>query len=88
MKKITFILLVTIAFSLNAQTIDYNTDDGLIAKGYDVVAYFDNTAKKGSSRFISTYDSVKYKFYSQKNMCHNLAVGVPMLLQQKEQKSL
>ena len=68
MKKIAFILLVTIGFFLNAQTIDYNTDGGYIAEGYDVVAYFNNNAVKGNKKFTSTHDAIKYKFSSQENL--------------------
>lgn len=51
-----------------AQTIDYNTKKDYIAKGYDVVAYFDNQAIEGKKEFTATYDNVKFKFSSQKNL--------------------
>jgi len=53
---------------LTAQETDYNTKKGFIAEGYDVVAYFNNKAEKGSSKYVHTYDKVKYKFASQKNL--------------------
>ncbi|EDP70832.1 hypothetical protein FBALC1_08733 [Flavobacteriales bacterium ALC-1] len=68
MKKTLFVLFFGVGFILNAQTIDYNTKKGFVAKGYDVVAYFDNTAKKGNSKYIVTNDGVKYKFTSQENL--------------------
>nr|WP_321227216.1 YHS domain-containing (seleno)protein [uncultured Psychroserpens sp.] len=51
-----------------AQTVDYNTKKDYIAKGYDVVAYFDNQAIEGKKEFTATYDNVKFKFSSQKNL--------------------
>ena len=61
-------LLLTIGFLLNAQSIDYNTKKGVAIQGYDVIAYFDNTVKKGSKDFMTTFDGVKYKFSSQENL--------------------
>jgi YHS domain-containing protein len=64
-----FILLYFVAISnVFSQTIDYNTKKGFAAKGYDVVAYFNNEAIKGSKTYVTTFDSVKYKFNSQKNL--------------------
>tara|TARA_R110000751_G_scaffold29793_3_gene76750 strand:- start:825 stop:1274 length:450 start_codon:yes stop_codon:yes gene_type:complete len=51
-----------------AQTVDYNAKKDYIAKGYDVVAYFDNQAIEGKKEFTATYDNVKFKFSSQKNL--------------------
>jgi len=67
MKKLILILFISTGFILNAQSIDYNTSGGYAIDGYDVVAYFSNTAKKGSNNYIATYDNVKYKFSSQSN---------------------
>lgn len=62
---ITFLLASTFGFS---QSIDYNTNNGFIADGYDVVSYFDMKAVEGSEDFIATYQDVKYKFSSQDNL--------------------
>lgn len=51
-----------------AQTIDYNTKKGFAANGYDVVAYFNNTAQEGSKQFTTTFDGVAYKFASETNL--------------------
>jgi YHS domain-containing protein len=67
MKKIVTVVLLAMAFSLNAQT-DYNTDNGFIADGYDVVSYFGNSAKEGNDKYIANYDGIKFKFSSQKNL--------------------
>ena len=38
-----------------------------MAKGYDVVAYFDNEPKEGLGAFTTTYNGIKFKFSSQGN---------------------
>ena len=55
-------------FNGTAQSIDYNTKKGFIAKGYDVVAYFDNMAVMGDDSFLTIYDGVKFKFSSDENL--------------------
>ena len=66
MKYLSLLLLIC---SLNAfaQNIDFNTKDGFIAKGYDVVAYFDDEAKEGLDTFTTTYKGIKFKFSSKLN---------------------
>jgi len=69
MKNVISIVLLVIGYSINAQTVDYNiSKKGYVAEGYDVVAYFSNTAKKGSTKYVSEHDSVKYQFSSQENL--------------------
>jgi YHS domain-containing protein len=68
MKKILFILFVGVQFILSAQSIDYNLDKGYMAEGYDIVSYFNNNAKEGSSKYEVIYDNVKFKFSSQENL--------------------
>lgn len=51
-----------------AQTMDYNLKKGYVANGYDVVAYLNNEAIEGKKVFVSSYDGVKYKFSSEKNL--------------------
>ncbi|MFD2587640.1 YHS domain-containing (seleno)protein [Croceitalea marina] len=57
-----------IGFNSIAQSIDYNTKKGYVAKGYDVVAYFDNKATVGDEKYTAEYDNVKFKFSSQENL--------------------
>ncbi|WP_460220708.1 YHS domain-containing (seleno)protein [Psychroserpens sp. MEBiC05023] len=67
----TQILTVLLCFGiLNtfAQSIDYNTKKGYVAKGYDVVAYFNNQAIEGNKEFSTTYDGVVFKFVSEGNL--------------------
>ena len=67
MKKLMFLLFI-VPFLGNSQTIDYNVKKGYVAEGYDVVAYFKNQAVEGSSKYVATYEGVKYKFTSQEHL--------------------
>ena len=66
--KYIILLYFTAISSVFSQTIDYNTKKGIAVKGYDVVAYFNNEAIEGSKTYSTTFDDVKYKFSSQKNL--------------------
>lgn len=68
MNRILLVVVFLITYSGFAQSIDYNTKKGYVAKGYDVVAYFDNKALVGKDSFVTTYDKVKFKFSSQENL--------------------
>lgn len=68
MNKIILLLVFCITYSTSAQSIDYNTKKGYAVNGYDVVAYFDNKAQEGSTKYVTTYDGVKYKFSNKKNL--------------------
>lgn len=68
MKKLYLLLFLTVGLAANAQSVDYNVQDEFIAEGYDIVAYFSNSAKKGSTKYVATYDGVKFKFSSQENL--------------------
>lgn len=67
MRKTITILLLVFTTSLFAQK-NYYVKKGAVAKGYDVVAYFDNQAKQGSKEFSTEYDGVNFYFSSQKNL--------------------
>lgn len=67
MKKTITILLLVLTTSLFAQ-MNYYVKKGAVAKGYDVVAYFENEAKQGSKEFSIEYDGVNFYFSSQKNL--------------------
>ncbi len=62
------VLFLTMGLVVSAQSIDYNTSSGYALEGYDVVAYFSNTAKKGNSSYVATHDNIKYKFSSKANL--------------------
>lgn len=67
MNKILIALLI-VSSSLFAQKSDYNTKNGFVAEGYDVVSYFNNKAEKGDKKFTRTYDGVQFKFSSKENL--------------------
>jgi len=66
MKKIglVFLFISSIAFSQE----HFNLKKGFVAEGYDVVTYFNNKAEKGSKKFTVTFEGVKFKFTSAKNV--------------------
>ena len=68
LKQAIIVLVFGVTFSSTAQSIDYNTDKGYVIEGYDVVSYFDNNVKKGSSTYTATHEGGKYKFSSQQNL--------------------
>jgi YHS domain-containing protein len=68
MKNTLILLFLGVGCILSAQSIDYNTDKGYSANGFDVVSYFNNTATEGSEKFITTHNGVKYRFSSQANL--------------------
>jgi YHS domain-containing protein len=68
MKNTILLIFILVSTYLNAQTIDYNTNYGYIANGYDVVSYFDNKAIKGDSDFSYKYDGIKFKFKNKSNL--------------------
>lgn len=46
----------------------YFTEDGYFLNGFDVTSYFNNNPTKGSSKFVYTYDGVKFLFASKNNL--------------------
>mgnify|MGYP001158108256 CR=1 len=67
MKSFPILLFVFISVQLFSQE-HLNLKKGYAAEGYDVVAYFSNTAIEGDKAFEAIYKDVKYKFSSQKNL--------------------
>lgn len=69
MKKFLLsIITVIIIFHSHGQKIDYNLDNGYVAEGFDVVAYFDNNPMEGKEQYNHTYQGAQYKFSSQANL--------------------
>jgi YHS domain-containing protein len=66
MKYLITIFFLTISITFLAQ--NYNIQKGYVAEGYDVVSYFSNKPEEGNKEFITTYDGVKFKFSSNKNL--------------------
>ena len=68
MKNILILMMLFSSNMLLAQQIDYNEQDGAIAGGYDVVAYFDGKAKKGKAAHMLKSENATFLFMSAKNM--------------------
>ncbi|MCH3883818.1 YHS domain-containing (seleno)protein [Tenacibaculum aquimarinum] len=66
--KFIYILFFLITSNLYSQQIDYNTQKGAIANGYDVVEYFNSKAVKGNKKITTKYDGVTFRFSSAKNL--------------------
>jgi YHS domain-containing protein len=68
-KQFSLLLLLTISSTFFAQKTHYNTDNGFIAEGFDVVSYFVNEKPvAGNSKFQTTFDDIKFKFSSEENL--------------------
>lgn len=50
-----------------AQEVDYNTKNGYVAKGYDVVSYFDGKPVKGKKQYAYAFDGANFKFANEEN---------------------
>ncbi|MFT6335948.1 MAG: YHS domain-containing protein [Halioglobus sp.] len=69
MKTLNILLLSLITtISISAQSSQYNVQKGYVAKGYDVVSYFDNKAEKGDKKYTIEHEGVKFKFTSKENL--------------------
>lgn len=69
MKTIKFLLTLVLsvaAFNANAQVAPVD-DKGIAIGGYDVVAYFSNSAVKGNNQFTAKYDKATYRFSTKEN---------------------
>ena len=75
MRNTITLLLLIFATSVFAQK-EYYTKKGAVAKGYDVVAYFNNEAKQGSQEFSVEHDGVNFYFSSQENLNAFNYIGV------------
>ena len=68
--KINFALLFLFFTSLTfSQQIDYNTKNGYVAEGYDVVSYFTKQKPlQGNKKYEFTYNNAKFKFATKENL--------------------
>jgi len=64
------ILVVSLLYTVSAfgQNHKYYMEDGFIAEGYDVVAYFSGEAIEGDSRYTASYDGATYQFKDKANL--------------------
>lgn len=67
MKQFILFVLITFSVSTFAQK-NYYTEKGVVAEGYDVVAYFSNKSIEGNKKFQTKNGEVKFYFSSQKNL--------------------
>lgn len=67
MKRL-WVLLLLVSATAFGQKANYNIQKGYVAKGYDVVAYFENKATKGDKEFSLKYDGVTFLFATQHNL--------------------
>ena len=68
MKLFFFFIFLGFPVTFFAQQIDYNTQKGAVANGYDVVSYFSDTPIKGKKEFLLKYDGVYFFFSSKENL--------------------
>ncbi len=68
MKELLSLLLLILPSMIFAQQIDNNEQDGFMAKGYDVVAYFEGGVKKGKMDYKLVHEGANYKFNTAKNL--------------------
>ncbi|UKM65256.1 hypothetical protein GSB9_01819 [Flavobacteriaceae bacterium GSB9] len=66
MKRLFLYVTLMVASVAYAQQIDHNLKSGYMAKGYDVVAYFNNQAIEGTDKYKTLFDGVWYRFHSKK----------------------
>ena len=62
------LLIVFLFISVTTFGQQYNVKKGIIANGYDVVAYFSNQAIKGNKKNTTNYDGVTFLFSSHENL--------------------
>ncbi len=68
MKNLALLITLLVSSIIFSQKKDYNLKKGYVAKGYDVVSYFENKAEEGKKMYTATHDGVKYKFVSKKHL--------------------
>jgi len=68
MKGIGFYLLLFVAMTSYSQKTSYNIQDGFIAGGYDVVAYFEGNPTIGGDSYVYTFNDVAFKFSSERTL--------------------
>lgn len=66
--KFLYLFLFLFTTTIYSQQKEYNTKNGVLANGYDVVAYFSNKAVKGNKELSTKYEGVSFLFSSQKNL--------------------
>jgi len=68
MKYLILVICISLSSFAYSQDANFNLEEGYVAKGYDVVAYFDKKAVEGKEEFSTTHNGLNLKFSSQKNL--------------------
>jgi len=68
MKNTITLLFLIISSALFSQETEYYLKKGYVAESYDVVSYFNNKPLEGNKKYQTTYNGVKFKFSSEKNL--------------------
>lgn len=68
MKQLLVLILSMSFFVSFAQRDNQNLKNGVIAKDYDVVSYFNNKAEKGLKTYSYTYNNATYKFTNEDHL--------------------
>jgi len=68
MKYIYILFAISISTFSYAQNSNYNLENEYFADGYDLVAYFDNSAEEGKKEYTTNYNGLNIKFSSQENL--------------------
>jgi len=67
-KSLYLLLTFVISLSSYSQNSTYNIQNGYVADGYDVVAYFNDEVHKGNEEYTFLYDNVHFKFLNEENL--------------------
>jgi len=68
MKTLNLLPSLFTTISISAQSSHYNIQNGYVAKGCDVVSYFDNKAEKGDKKYTAEHESANFIFTSKENL--------------------
>ena len=69
MKSIVLTIVLALSSILSfGQKINYNLENGYIADGYDVVAYFSDQTIAGKVTYSTSYNGARYKFINKENL--------------------
>lgn len=69
MKQIFSLLFFCISFSVFSQERHFNLYNGVyMAKGYDVVAYFENEVQEGIDEYRTVYKGAVYRFSDEEHL--------------------
>lgn len=68
MVKLFRVIFFLLSLSVYSQKIDYNLQNGLMADGYDLVAYFKDKPSMGKKAYSTKYNNIKFNFSSEENL--------------------